>query len=129
MGHNILGWPTGPRRRRGQRNGVDVSIGWGLPQFPETKHLIYLLLLEERDGGVYPEGSEDAGEAVLYLHGALPTLVYEVLQGGRGNGLHPRAVYDSGACCFCVAVRKRCKVFGGVSVHEVGLVTYTRVDG
>jgi hypothetical protein len=95
MSGSIVPWTTS------YRYGCRVFVGsagrkmacscLAMGGFPKTKHLIYLLFLEEGDGGVYPEGSEDAGEAVLYLHGALPAPVYAVLQGGRGNGLRPRA--------------------------------------
>jgi hypothetical protein len=41
--------------------------------------LVYLLVLEDRDGGVNPEKIEDAGQAVMYLHCTLIVAVGEVL--------------------------------------------------
>jgi hypothetical protein len=57
----------------GEVSGLFPTVG-GLP---EAKHLIYLMLLEKRDGRVDPEESKDAGETILYLYGALIVAICE----------------------------------------------------
>ena len=71
--------------------GFDVSrLFPAVEGFPEAHHLVCLLLLEEGDGRVDPEETKDAGEAILYLHGALIVAICEVLdkvlddKGNRG---------------------------------------------
>ena len=44
--------------------------------------------MEEGDGGVDTEYTEDAGEAVLHMHGALSITMDVVLDDIRGDGCH-----------------------------------------
>ncbi len=80
------------------------------------------MLLNEGDGGIDTECSDDAGEAVLHLHGALAVFVDVVLDGVRGYGPYRRAIKYCWARSRCIFVREGCEVGGCVSVHEIGLV-------
>jgi hypothetical protein len=101
------------RSRGGEVSGLFQAVG-GLP---EAKHLIYLLLLEKRYGGIDPEESEDAGEAVLYLHCALPFAICEILDKFWGYEGGRRAVLAGGhvlfvSCSLWLRIRSVCEILG-----------------
>ena len=73
--------------------------------FPEAEHLIYLLLLEEGDGGVDPEYTKDTGEAVMHMHGALPVTIGVMLNQVRGDKGSRGAIIAGGARVVGVFVR------------------------
>ncbi len=108
------------------KNGVVGSIDGWLPLDIASDHF---LLLKEGDGGVDTKCSEDAGEAVLHLHGALPASVDAMLDGVRGYGPHRRAIKYCWARCGCIFIRERCEVGGCAGVHEKGPIFDTLDDG
>ena len=92
-----------PRRRRGPKNGGGVSTVGGPPLGRASDQFNVI-------GGVDNEFTEDADEAVLHLHSALPTSMYVVLDVVRGYGPRRRAIQNSWACCECIFVREGCEV-------------------
>ena len=92
----------GPHRSHGVRSVWVVCNGGGLP---ETLHLVYHMLLDEGNRRVDPEEAKDAGEAILYLHGALIVAICEVLDKVWSNKGNRGAVLARGARVVRVFVR------------------------
>ncbi len=84
--------------------------------FPQAKHLVYLILFEEGDGGVDFEETKDAGEAVLHLHGALPVAMGVVMDKVRGYERSRGAGCDHWARDIRVLVREGRKIRVDVSL-------------
>jgi hypothetical protein len=84
--------------------------------FPQAKHLVYLVLLEEGDGGVDFEETKDAGEAVLHLHGALPFAMGVLMEKARGEECSRGAFGYRWARGIRVLVREGREIRVGVSV-------------